>query len=123
VVLGTLTLIIFSIPTGRRGWIEDVVVDEGARGAGVGEKLTNAAIDEARVRGVRSIDLTSRPVGIEKMISVRVPSTTPFSVATNSVAASECTMRSTSLIVRVRGCEESWGSSLFNPSTTSGVAN
>jgi ribosomal protein S18 acetylase RimI-like enzyme len=61
VVLGTLTLIIFSIPTGRRGWIEDVVVDQGARGAGVGEKLTNAAIDEARVRGVRSLDLTSRP--------------------------------------------------------------
>jgi ribosomal protein S18 acetylase RimI-like enzyme len=61
VVLGTLTLIIFSIPTGRRGWIEDVVVDESARGAGVGEQLTNAAIDEARLRGVRSLDLTSRP--------------------------------------------------------------
>jgi ribosomal protein S18 acetylase RimI-like enzyme len=60
-VLGTLTLIIFSIPTGRRGWIEDVVVDESARGAGVGEQLTNAAIDEARLRGVRSLDLTSRP--------------------------------------------------------------
>ena len=61
VVLGTLTLIIFSIPTGRRGWIEDVVVDSGARGVGVGEQLTTAAIDEARRRGVRSIDLTSRP--------------------------------------------------------------
>jgi ribosomal protein S18 acetylase RimI-like enzyme len=61
VVLGTLTLIIFSIPTGRRGWIEDVVVDQGARGAGVGEQLTNAAIDEAGLRGVRSLDLTSRP--------------------------------------------------------------
>jgi ribosomal protein S18 acetylase RimI-like enzyme len=61
VVLGTLTLIIFSIPTGRRGWIEDVVVDQSARGAGVGEQLTNAAIEEARLRGVRSLDLTSRP--------------------------------------------------------------
>jgi ribosomal protein S18 acetylase RimI-like enzyme len=61
VVLGTLTLIIFSIPTGRRGWIEDVVVDQSARGVGVGEQLTNAAIDEARLRGVRSLDLTSRP--------------------------------------------------------------
>jgi ribosomal protein S18 acetylase RimI-like enzyme len=61
VVLGTLTLIIFSIPTGRRGWIEDVVVDQGSRGAGVGEQLTTAAIDEARLRGVRSLDLTSRP--------------------------------------------------------------
>ncbi|MGH3732136.1 MAG: GNAT family N-acetyltransferase [Acidimicrobiales bacterium] len=60
-VLGTLTLITFSIPTGRRSWIEDVVVDSGARGVGVGERLTTAAIDEARRRGVRSIDLTSRP--------------------------------------------------------------
>ena len=61
VILGTLTLVIFSIPTGRRGWIEDVVVDQSARGAGVGEQLTNAAIEEARSRGARSIDLTSRP--------------------------------------------------------------
>jgi ribosomal protein S18 acetylase RimI-like enzyme len=38
-----------------------VVVDQSARGAGVGERLTNAAIDEARERGVRSLDLTSRP--------------------------------------------------------------
>jgi len=61
VVVGTLTLIIFSIPTGVRAWIEDVVVDEDARGLGIGEALTTAAVDEARRRSVRSIDLTSRP--------------------------------------------------------------
>ncbi len=61
VVVGILTLIIFMIPTGRRAWIEDVVVDEASRGRGVGEALTTAAIREARVRGVRTIDLTSRP--------------------------------------------------------------
>lgn len=61
VVVGSLTLAIFLIPTGWRAWIEDVVVDTGARGNGVGEALTNAAIDEARRRGARSIDLTSRP--------------------------------------------------------------
>jgi ribosomal protein S18 acetylase RimI-like enzyme len=60
-VVGTLTLVVFSIPTGRRAWIEDVVVDEGSRGVGVGRQLTEAAIVEARLRGVRSIDLTSRP--------------------------------------------------------------
>lgn len=59
-VVGTLTLVVFSIPTGRRAWIEDVVVDERSRGAGVGQQLTVAAIDEARLRGVRTIDLTSR---------------------------------------------------------------
>ena len=60
-VVGTLTLVVFSIPTGRRAWIEDVVVDEGSRGTGVGQQLTMAAVDEARLRDVRSIDLTSRP--------------------------------------------------------------
>lgn len=61
VVVGTLTLVVFSIPTGLRAWIEDVVVDQGARGIGVGEALTIAAMSDARGRGVRSIDLTSRP--------------------------------------------------------------
>lgn len=60
-VVGMLTLVIVPIPTGVRAWIEDVVVDESIRGSGVGEALTLAAIDEARSRDVRSIDLTSRP--------------------------------------------------------------
>ncbi len=60
-IVGTLTLAIFAIPTGQRAWIEDVVVDEAARGLGVGERLTMVAVDEARRRGVRSVDLTSRP--------------------------------------------------------------
>jgi ribosomal protein S18 acetylase RimI-like enzyme len=59
--VGALTLAVFRIPTGLRGWIEDVVVDESARGTGVGEALTLAAIDESRRRGVRSLDLTTRP--------------------------------------------------------------
>jgi ribosomal protein S18 acetylase RimI-like enzyme len=61
VAVGMLTLVIFSIPTGLRAYIEDVVVDEGTRGIGVGEALIIAAVKEARGRGVRSIDLTSRP--------------------------------------------------------------
>jgi ribosomal protein S18 acetylase RimI-like enzyme len=60
-LVGTLTLVIFAIPTGQRAWIEDVVVDEDARGLGIGEQLTLAAIEEARQRGVRTLDLTSRP--------------------------------------------------------------
>jgi ribosomal protein S18 acetylase RimI-like enzyme len=60
-IVGSLTLVVFPIPTGVRAWIEDVVVDGSARGAGVGEALTLAAIDEARRRNVRSIDLTTRP--------------------------------------------------------------
>lgn len=60
-VVGTLTLIVYAVPMGRRGMIEDVVVDEGARRMGVAEQLTRAAIDEARRRGAITIDLTSRP--------------------------------------------------------------
>jgi ribosomal protein S18 acetylase RimI-like enzyme len=58
-VVGMLTLALFRIPTGLRAWIEDVVVDERARGAGVGEALTREAIRIANERGARTIDLTS----------------------------------------------------------------
>jgi ribosomal protein S18 acetylase RimI-like enzyme len=61
VIVGTLTLVIVAIPTGLRAWIEDVVVDEAARGGGIGEALSGAAIEEARRRYVRSLELTSRP--------------------------------------------------------------
>jgi len=60
-ICGTLTLALFRIPSGLRAWIEDVIVDEDARGRGVGEKLTEAAIEKSRGCGARSIDLTSRP--------------------------------------------------------------
>jgi ribosomal protein S18 acetylase RimI-like enzyme len=60
-IVGTLTLVVFRIPTGVRAWIEDVVVDEDARGAGVGEALTRAALERAGAAGARSVDLTSRP--------------------------------------------------------------
>ena len=60
-LIGSLTLVVFRIPTGLRAWIEDVVVDEAARGQGVGEALNRAAIDRARSLGAITVDLTSRP--------------------------------------------------------------
>jgi ribosomal protein S18 acetylase RimI-like enzyme len=60
-ILGSLTLAWFRIPTGVRAWIEDVVVDEEARGHGVGELLNRAALDLARELGAKTVDLTSRP--------------------------------------------------------------
>lgn len=59
-IVGTLSLAIFQIPTGVRAWIEDVVVDNDARGLGVGLALTHAAVDHASRQGARSVDLTSR---------------------------------------------------------------
>lgn len=60
-VVGSLTLALYRIPTGVKAWIEDVVVDSAARGHGVGEALNRAAIEEARRRGAKEVSLTSRP--------------------------------------------------------------
>ena len=60
-IVGSLTLVLYRIPTGLKAWIEDVVVDEAARGHGVGAALNLAALDEARRRGAKAVSLTSRP--------------------------------------------------------------
>lgn len=60
-VVGTLTLVLFRIPTGIRAWIEDVIVDEAGRGKGVGRLLNEAAIAHAFASGAITVDLTSRP--------------------------------------------------------------
>jgi len=60
-VLGMLSLVVFSIPTGTKAWVEDVVVAEVARGKGVGMALMNHALAVAKNAGAKSVDLTSRP--------------------------------------------------------------
>jgi len=61
VIVGSLTLVVFRIPTGVRAWIEDVVVDEASRGQGVGEALNREALQIAKQLGAITVDLTSRP--------------------------------------------------------------
>jgi ribosomal protein S18 acetylase RimI-like enzyme len=60
-IVGSLTLAFYRIPTGLKSWIEDVVVDDAARGHGVGRKLNEAALVEAQARGAKDVSLTSRP--------------------------------------------------------------
>lgn len=60
-IVGSMTLAMFDIPTGRRAWIEDVVVDTQARGQGVGRLLNERALEIARDAGAKTVDLTSRP--------------------------------------------------------------
>jgi len=60
-IVGMLTLAAFRIPTAQRAFIEDVVVDEAARGTGVAAALVQAALDRAAELGARTVDLTSRP--------------------------------------------------------------
>lgn len=60
-IVGSMTLVVFRIPTGLRAWIEDVVVDDDARRQGVGEALNREALRRAAAAGCRTVDLTSRP--------------------------------------------------------------
>ena len=59
-IVGTLTLVVFRTTTELRARIEDVVVDESARGKGLGEQLVREALRLGRERGARSVTLTSR---------------------------------------------------------------
>lgn len=60
-IVGSLTLAFYRIPTGLKAWIEDVVVDDEARGRGLGAALNEAALSEAKKRGAKDVSLTSRP--------------------------------------------------------------
>lgn len=60
-VAGSLTLAVYRTPTSLHAHIEDVVVDEAARGRGIGAALTLAGIEKARALGCGAVDLTSNP--------------------------------------------------------------
>jgi len=58
-IVGALTLSVYRVPTGIRSIIEDVIVDNAARGQGIGEALMFRAIELAREKGAKNISLTS----------------------------------------------------------------
>ncbi|HOW10898.1 MAG TPA: GNAT family N-acetyltransferase [Bacteroidales bacterium] len=60
-IAGLFTLVTYDIPTGKKFWIEDVVVDESERGKGIGKEMMLFAIGFAKSAGAVDIDLTSRP--------------------------------------------------------------
>lgn len=60
-IVGMATLVSFPLPSGSRGFVEDVVTDVSVRGRGVGRLLMETMVDIAVARGLRSLDLTSRP--------------------------------------------------------------
>jgi len=60
-IVGVLTLIVYRVPTGVRARIEDVVVDESARGRGVAVALIVRALELARSKGADGVALTSNP--------------------------------------------------------------
>jgi ribosomal protein S18 acetylase RimI-like enzyme len=60
-IAGTLSLVLFGIPTGLHARIEDVVVDQVWRGQGIGRLLVQEALRLVSETGARGVDLTSRP--------------------------------------------------------------
>ena len=60
-IVGVLMLAWYDAPSGRKAWIEDVVVDAAARGFGAGEALVRAAQAHAAEVGAGKVMLTSNP--------------------------------------------------------------
>lgn len=60
-VMGMCTVGFYTSPTGRKAWIEDVVVDAQCRGLHLGERLVASAVSFAEREGFNTLMLTSRP--------------------------------------------------------------
>jgi ribosomal protein S18 acetylase RimI-like enzyme len=60
-VMGTLTFVLYRVSSGVKGRLEDVIVDESARGCGVGEALVREGMRRANEAGVLMLELTSMP--------------------------------------------------------------
>ena len=64
-IMGMLTLGHYTSPTGRKVWVEDVVVSAEYRGKGLGRKLINHAIEYCRENlSPCTLMLTSNPARI-----------------------------------------------------------
>ena len=64
-IIGMLTIGTYDILTGKKVWIEDVVVDESQRGKGFGKEMVKFAIEYSETLGAASVALTSRPSRVE----------------------------------------------------------
>lgn len=60
-IAGMLTIGTYYSPTGKKAWIEDVVVDEKYRGKGYGKFLVKHAIQFVKSRQIPLLMLTSNP--------------------------------------------------------------
>jgi GNAT superfamily N-acetyltransferase len=58
-IIGTTTVIVYTTPFWIKARLDEVVVDDAARGKGVGEALVKASLDLARNKGVEVVELQS----------------------------------------------------------------
>ena len=84
-----LTLVWYDVPSGRKAWIEDVVVDAEARGMGAGRALVAAALEHAGVIGAGKVLLTSNPAreaarALYRKMGFEEAATTVFAIKTDA---------------------------------------
>ena len=60
-IIGAACVTVYRVPTGIRAIIEDVIVDEYARGQGIGEALVRRCLEIAREKDAHGVTLTSNP--------------------------------------------------------------
>jgi ribosomal protein S18 acetylase RimI-like enzyme len=60
-IVGAACLTVYRVPTGIRAIIEDVIVDEKARGEGIGQGLVRRCLEIAKGKGAHKVALTSNP--------------------------------------------------------------
>ncbi|MHB8613833.1 MAG: GNAT family N-acetyltransferase [Candidatus Dormibacteraceae bacterium] len=58
-VVGTTTVIVYTTPFWIKARLDEVVVDEAARGRGVGAAMVKASLDLAREKGAEVVELQS----------------------------------------------------------------
>ena len=88
-IRGLLTLVWYDVPSSRKAWIEDVVVDAEARGPGAGRALVAAALEHAAVIGAGKVLLTSNPAreaarALYRKMGFEEAATTVFAIKTDA---------------------------------------
>jgi GNAT superfamily N-acetyltransferase len=68
-IVGTTTLIVYTTPFWIKARLDEVVVDEAARGKGVGTALVKASLEIARRKGVEVVELQS---GVQRVAANRL---------------------------------------------------
>ena len=58
-IVGTTTVIVYTTPFWIKARLDEVVVDDAARGKGVGAALVKASLELAREKGVEVVELQS----------------------------------------------------------------
>lgn len=88
-IVGLLTLVWYDVASGRKAWIEDVVVDAETRGSGAGRALVGAALKHAAAVGAEKVLLTSAPAreaarALYRKIGFEEAATTVFAFKTDA---------------------------------------